>query len=174
MRHAILAGIVPVVLGTLSVARAVPAAARPDSQLRPLVPSELPERCRELARVPASALIVDPDFAAHVSVASCTADEAMGKLALKPDAASAAALETAAAPSLQILDDIIAHGAPRWQAIADTTKANLYRGMVVRMRVVTPGGDVPASIQASLTTWLDSASKASRAAAEVARHEPVG
>jgi hypothetical protein len=168
MRHAILAGVVPLLLGTLSEARAAPTAPGADSHLRPLVISQLPEPCRQLARVPASAVIPDPDIAAHVSVANCWAESAMGPLVLHPDAASIAALDTAAAPSLQIFDDVIAHAAARWKVIASTAKADLYRGMVVRMRSVIPGGDAPATIQASLTTWLDRASDASRAAAEVA------
>lgn len=168
MRHAILAGIVPLLLGTLSEARAAPTAQGADSHLRPLVISELPEPCRELARVPASAVIPDPDVAAHISVANCWAEHAMGPLVLHPDAASIAALDTAAAPSLQIFDDVIEHGTARWQVMANTAKADLYRGMVVRMRSIIPGGDAPASIQASLATWLDRASNASRAAADVA------
>ena len=97
----------------------------------------------------------------------------MARLALHPDAASASALEAAAAPSMQILDDVIEHGTAHWRVIAETAKADLYRGMVVRIRSVIPGGDAPANIQASVTTWLDSASRAARAAAESARHEPV-
>jgi hypothetical protein len=174
MRHAILAGVVPLLLGTLSEARAAPTAPGADSHLRPLVISQLPEPCRELARVPASAVIPDPDIAAHVSVANCWAEHAMRPLVLHPDAASIAALDQAAAPSLQIFDDVIEHAAARWKVIASTAKADLYRGMVVRMRSIIPGGDAPAGIQASLTTWLDRASDASRAAAEVARSGPVG
>src|ERR1700690_1756303 len=105
MRHLLLAGLVPIALFTNSVAFAAPA-----SPLKPLVAADLQARCRELAVEPASATIVDPDFAAHLSVANCVAEESMANLLLRPDAASIAALDTAAGASLAIFDDIIAHG----------------------------------------------------------------
>lgn len=174
MRHAFLAGVVPLALSTLAVAQPAPSAPGARSQLRPLPISELPERCRELATVPASALIAEPDLAAHVSVASCRAEDAMGQLALRRDMPSIAALDAAVQPSLQILDDVIEHGTARWQLIAGVAKADLYRGMVVRMRNVVPGGNAPGNFEATLTTWLDGASRASREAADIGRREPVG
>jgi len=173
MRHTLLAGVVLFAPSLLSVAHAQPSAPPGASPLRPLAMAELPERCRDLARVPASSVIPDPDMAAHVSVANCMADEVMGRLALQPDASSMSALDGAAEPSAQILDDVIAHGGPRWQVIADAAKADLYRGMVVRMRIAMSGRDAPASVEAGLATWLDNASRASRAAADVARTESV-
>jgi len=172
MHPAHLAGGVLFALSVQSVAHAEPSAPPDASRLRPLAMAELPERCRDLARVPAS-VIPDPDMAAHVSVANCMAEEAMARLVLQPDAPSIAALDGSAQPSVEILDDVITHGSPRWQLIADTAKADLYRGMTVRMRIAMSGRDAPDSVEASLATWLASASRASRAAADVARTESL-
>ena len=174
MRLALLVGVIPLALSTMATAHAGPSAAPNGSSLRPLVVSELPERCKQLADVPASATISDPAFAAHVSVANCRAEEAMAQVALRPDAVSIAALDAAARPSVEILDDVIAHGTARWRLLADTAKADLYRGMAVRMRVAMSGREAPTSVEASLTSWLDRASRASHDASDVAHAGSVG
>ena len=127
----------PALASLLTLAAASTAHAAPTSPLHPLVPSELPASCRDHAAVPTTATTVDPDFAAHVSVASCLAETAMADLALQPDDVSLTSLDVAAAPSLEILEDVRAHGEDHWKAIADDRKADLLLGMVVRMRIAT-------------------------------------
>lgn len=155
MRYALLASLIPAVLGGSNVVRASPGR----SPLRPLVATQLPARCRPLAVVPPSARSSDPDLAAHVSVANCLAEEAMAGLVLGPDPASIAALDAAAAPSLAILDDVLEHGDVRWEPVADAAKADLFYGMVVRLRIATEQGDGGA-LEARLVPWLDQASQA--------------
>jgi hypothetical protein len=170
MRYAILASLIPAAIFTSAVAHAAPGT----SPLRPLVPAELSARCRALAVVPPSARISDPDFAAHVSVANCMAEEAMSGLALRPDSASIAALDAAAAPSLAILDDVLEHGDARWELVADAAKADLWFGMVVRMRIVTNDPDDQRELEAKLAPWLDDATQATREANDLAGREPLG
>ncbi len=167
MRNAFLAALIPAAVSTISVAGAAP----DHSPLQPLVVSNLPARCRALAVVPPSARISDPDFGAHVSVANCMAEEAMSGLALRPDVASIAALDAAAAPSLAVLDDVIEHGDAGWMLVAEEAKADLLFGMVVRMRIVTGDSGDHEALDAMLAPWLNEATQVTREANGVARQD---
>jgi hypothetical protein len=161
MRCASLTGVVVLVAATA-------ASAAPASPLRPLAPA-VPTRRADLASVPASAITTDPDFAAHVSVANCMAEDEMAAVALHPDQASTAALETAIAPSLAIFDDVIAHGNASWRAIADAAKADLFDGMIVRIRSVTNDPQDHAGLESKMMQWSAQADAANRDAAQVAQ-----
>lgn len=167
MRNAFLAALIAVAVSTISVARGAPG----HSPVRPLVVSSLPTRCRALTVVPPSARISAPELAAHVSVASCMAEEAMSGLALWPDAASIAALDAAAAPSLAMLDDVIEYGDARWMLVAEEAKADLLFGMIVRMRVVTDDPGDREALDAMLAPWLNEATQVTRDANGVTRQE---
>jgi hypothetical protein len=173
MRRVLLAGFTSIGILAATLAQAAP----PDearSPLQPIAIAELPAHCQALAVTSPSARIVDPDFAAHISVANCLAEDAMAKLALQPDPASVAALQAAAGPSLAILDDVIDHGDPHWKLLADMAKADLYTGMVVRMRVANSDPLDHAKLEPRLVPWLDGASRATEQARELALTEPVG
>ena len=164
----------PALASLLTLAAASTAHAAPTSPLHPLVPSELPASCRDHAAVPTTATTVDPDFAAHVSVASCLAETAMADLALQPDDVSLTSLDVAAAPSLEILEDVRAHGEDHWKAIADDRKADLLLGMVVRMRIATNDPDDHAGLEPKLARWIDVAEGATREAAPLSHREHIG
>jgi hypothetical protein len=157
MRYQMFARLVPVLMCAASVAHASP--------LRPLADAQLPERCRPLAAVPVSAVISDPDFAAHVSVASCLAEEALAAAPMRADAAGVAALDRAVAPALAILDDVIGHGDAHWRAFGEAAKADLYRGLAVRLRASVPSAGDRSAIEALVAPWLDRGAKADASAA---------
>ena len=168
MRHSFLAGLVPIVLAAAASAAPV------SSPLQPLVASDLPVQCRDVAVVPASATVNDPDFAAHISAASCLAESAMSALALRPDAASLGALDTATAPSRAILEDVIQHGGDHWKAVAETTKADLLNAMAVRIRIVANDPTDHAGIEPELARWQAAADRATVEAARLSRGQPIG
>jgi len=162
MRRNMIVGLLPIAMSATTLVRAAPVTA----PLRPLEVATLPERCRPLAAVPQSATIPDPDFAAHISVANCSAEEAMAKLTPHADQASMAALEAAAAPSLAILDDVIAHGDVRWSQMATDARSDLLVGMVVRMRIVANDPSDRDGLEAKLARWLNPATRTKQEAGE--------
>jgi hypothetical protein len=164
MRHPILPVPVLLILSTASLALA----GAPISPLRPLVASDLPAACRNIALEPTSARISGPDFGTHISVANCLAEASMSKLALQPNAASIAALDAAAGPSLAILDDVIQNGDAGWKHVAEAAKADLFMGMVVRMRSVANDPGDHLRIERGLVAWLHGATQASREATQTA------
>ena len=164
-----IAGLVPAVLFSPVLASAAPSRAAPVSPLQRIDTAKLPAGCRTLARVPASARTSDPDFAAHLSVASCMAETAMAGIALSPDDAGIAALNAAAAPSVTILDDVIAQGDPRWKLIAEESLGDLDVGMMVRLRTVgSSDANARAQLEPKLTPWRDHAEQAFREVAAIA------
>jgi len=147
-------------LAPLALLVSAGAHAAPDpSALRPLCTAGLPAQCQHLFEVPPSATIPHPEFAARVSVASCTASVAMNQLTLGPNLASTDKLEHAIAPSLLMLDDVIANGDAKSQDLARVTKSDLIDAMVVRMRIATNDPNDHAGIEKRLAFWTDRASK---------------
>ncbi|HEU4733463.1 MAG TPA: hypothetical protein VFT22_36470 [Kofleriaceae bacterium] len=140
----------------------------------PAMPSDLPARCAELSHVPESAQIPGPQLAARISVANCMAEEAMNALALSPDAGSIHKLDAAVAPSLALLEAVIARGDPYWSVIAEDAMRDLYVGMVVRERRSIPGGNVAAlaAFEPLLAPWRDAAAHASGRITELAEANP--
>ena len=147
----------------------IPRAAPRPAALRPIEVGALPPSCVALAHVPADARIATPALAAHVSVASCAAEQRMNALGLAHDDASMRALAIAVAPSLAMLDDVAAAGGPAWQLTAQFTRGDLYRGMVVRMRAATHGD---ASLEPELKPWLDAARAAFGEVVAIAQAHP--
>ncbi len=176
MRHPLLAVVVPFALLSASSAGAAPSTPTkpsitpltPLAPLAPLLPADLPAQCRELARTPASAETPPPELAAHLSVANCLAEDEMAHVALAPDDASRLALDAAVRPSLAMFDDVIAHGDAHARFLAEAAKADLYLGLVIRVRSVATTPEVHAKLEPSLTPWLEQAARANREALKVA------
>jgi hypothetical protein len=106
-------------------------------QLPPLDLSVVPEPCKPLAKQalsPSSAVA----FSARISLASCMADRAIAPLSLCDCGASILAIDTAVAPAIAVLDDVIAAGAPEEQIIAEHTEGELYTGFMTRMLATLP------------------------------------
>jgi hypothetical protein len=147
--------------------------------------SRLPERCRSVAQIPTSARSADPAFGARVSAASCSADEALSKVPVSDSDATIQAMDAAAAPSLAMLDDVIAKGDSRWKFVAQYAKADLLFGMQSRVRSSIPpiGLDTPLDtarqieqrhtvLEPKLTRWNTAATNALQSATDIARGDP--
>jgi hypothetical protein len=100
--------------------------------------AQAPADCAAVGTPPASAVTPQPAMSAKVSLALCQAEGSFGALHLAPDDASIAAMNSAAAPSLQLLDEVIHAGDATFAPIATKAKAGLLVAMVVRMRNSIP------------------------------------
>jgi hypothetical protein len=94
--------------------------------------------CAALASVPADATIAKPAIGARISFANCAAMAKMSALQLKADDASVEALANAAKPSLDLYQLVIDQKDPVLSPIAKAARADLYGGMVVRLRDAIP------------------------------------
>ena len=157
-------------LSMIPTARAAPVV----SSLAPLPTTELPAQCRALAAVPRSAQIVGPDFAAHLSVANCLAEDAIHTVVPLADRASMASLELAMQPSVAILDDIIAHGDAHWRFLAEAAKADLYSGMVVDLRASAGTPELRAALEPQLAPWIERTQQLTHDLTALATHARIG
>lgn len=109
----------------------------PTTSAAPGAREDVPARCRQLAQL---AAVPQPEIAlsSKVSLASCEAEERMRPLQLIDSELSAHQLEEAIAPSLQLLDEVIASGGPRWQIAAFHAEGALRQGMAVRLLATLP------------------------------------
>ncbi|MBL0214890.1 MAG: hypothetical protein IPQ07_13525 [Myxococcales bacterium] len=71
-------------------------------------------------------------------------------------------------PSLAMFDDVIAHGDAHARFLAEAAKADLYLGMVIRIRSTATTPAVHAKLEPTLTPWLEQAARANREALKVA------
>ena len=146
MRHASVA-LAPLALLTASAAQAAPAsepAGPARSPLRPIVAFKLPARCQPLTRIPHSTQILNPDFAAHISITNCLAEVQLSQVEVQPDHASIATLELITEPSIAILDDVIAHddAFDRWLNAHPGTDSQQLRALIRQARKdVQPDAD---------------------------------
>ena len=104
----------------------------------PLIAHAQSADCAAVGTAPASATIPQPALSAKISLALCQAENRFGSLQLAPDDASLKAMSSAAAPSLQLLDEVIQSGDATYAAIATKAKAGLLVAMAVRMRNSIP------------------------------------
>jgi hypothetical protein len=137
--------------------------------LSPIDVNAIPPACRELARVPSNARTPTVARAAHLSVASCLAEARMSTLALAHDDTSMRALTRAVAPSLAMIDEVAGDGDPGWRLMALFSKADLYEGMAVRMRVASNGDT---TLEPEIKPWLDQARAAFTEVLAIARANP--
>ena len=117
---------------------AVSSVAAARSALPPIDATAVPPACAAVVEVPADAAIARPAIAARISLASCAAMARMSALQLKADDASATALAAAAKPSLELFQAAIDQNDPALTPIARAARADLYLGMVVRLRNAVP------------------------------------
>jgi hypothetical protein len=166
-------------------------AAADSARLSQLDPDVVSEHCAALGDVLAPTLQIQLE--ARVSVASCVASETFDHVPrMRPDGAPAAFAD-AAAPALALLDEVIAkaHDEPRAAIIAYGAKANIYGGLIVRVRNNIPPmlGASPTElaalqqahddIEVDLVPWVDRLEVSYSAIAALARvhpefgHDPV-
>lgn len=153
-----------VLAAAICTAASAVASAAPPSGLRPLPMQQIPAQCHPLAWSPPSAKITEPEISAHISVANCWAMAEMANRGLKADVASMNALDASLSASNAILDDVIAHSDGQLKQAAASSKADLYRGMVVRMRDTPGTQEQHAALERRYASWLAIADRADRTA----------
>lgn len=115
-----------------ALAAAQPAAPAPVR----LDPAKLPQSCQQFAAPAPTARL---QLAARISLANCLASERLDALQLGNDPErSRRQLTEAIAPSVALLDQVIAQGDPSARIMAQHAKGDLYIGLVVRLRNTVP------------------------------------
>lgn len=134
----------------------------------------LPARCAPLRQVPASAKIPVPRIDAKISIANCMAEDALSRLSITPDRTSVQAMNRAVAPSVAILDRVIAEAAPAQQLVAQNAKRDLYEGLVVRARASIPHANIAAETKLDplVAPWQNEARQAELAMRQLTRAHP--
>jgi hypothetical protein len=88
--------------------------------------------------MPQSAKVIEPALSARVSTVSCLAGVTLPGVPASDDDASIQSLNTAAAPLIALLDDVITHGKPEMQMVAEYNKGDLLLGLGTRLRASVP------------------------------------
>lgn len=153
-------------------------------QLAPLDLTRVPEPCKPLAKQ-ALAQSLAAALTARVSLASCMADRAIAPLALCDCAESILAVDTAVAPAIAVLDNVIEVGDPAMQVIAEHTEGKLYAGFAARLLETLPKPGPGAAdtelalrdlrkqtLDAQLAPWREAAMAAFQHVVEIARAHP--
>ena len=94
----------------------------------------LPPACAPLVWVPADARTMTPTLEAYTSIAGCIVRERTRGLDVQPVRNSVDELELAIRPAIDLLDTVIETGDLEHQIVALHAKADIYDGLVVRMR----------------------------------------
>jgi hypothetical protein len=145
----------------------------------------LPDQCRGVAQIPRSAQIVDPILAARISAVNCAAQDIFGSVQVSDSEASVHALDAASAPLFAALDDVVAHGSPKWKIQALYAKGDLLFGLQTRLRNSIPAMTADTSMDAAraieqrhralealLEPWQTRARAAFAQLADIARANP--
>jgi hypothetical protein len=128
-----------------------PTAQRPATATRPapvvppppairLVPIDLatvPASCRTLANQ-AAAPNVPAALTARIALAGCLSDQAIAALSLCDCGESIAAVDTAVAPAIAILDDVIGNADPATQVLAEHAEGALYVSFSQKLLATLP------------------------------------
>lgn len=168
-------------MATLAVASA-PAMANPLSHLDD---GMVPPQCRKLGHTPTptQALVLQQ----RISIATCMAGVSLDNVQrtiVKPSA-GIEPLGNAAAPSITLLDEVIASCDPETAILAQHAKGDIYVSLAVRLRnTVPPDTDVStrsdlirhdalrASIEPAARAWLDAGARAFGEAVAMSEHHP--
>ena len=114
----------------------------------------------------------DASLGHRIDITSCAARERMTALAhLQSTEVSRLALELAAAPTFDELDDIERMGSAKWQVVAEQVRGDLYITMAVRLRNA-PGDDSADGTDSHVAAWLMRASRAYATVRRIAAEHP--
>jgi hypothetical protein len=159
-----------------------PAAAQP---LSPLDDGMVPPQCRKLGHTPTPTqeLVLQQ----RISIATCMAGVALDNIQrtiVKPSA-GIEPLGNAAAPSIRLLDEVIAYCDPGTGIVAQHAKGDIYVGLAVRLRNTVPrdtDASTPtdlvqhraarASIEPAAQAWLAAGARAFGDAVTMSEHHP--
>lgn len=117
---------------------AVPAVAVAGPVTTVISPSSVDAPCRALLTVPVDARTLRPTTAATISAASCLADVRLRAVAMRPNLATAQAMEAAIQDSVGMLDAVIQTGDLEAKILAEHARADLYAGLAVRLASLAP------------------------------------
>jgi hypothetical protein len=159
-------------------------AAADSARLTQLDPNVVSEHCAAFASLPAPTRQIQLE--ARVSVASCVASESLDRVPRMPPDGAPAAFAEVVAPALAMLDEVIAkaHDEPRAAIIAYGAKANIFGGLIVRVRANIPPmmGAAPTQLallqqahddtEQVLVPWVDRLEVSYSAIAALARVHP--
>jgi hypothetical protein len=152
---------------------ATAALAQADANHTIAVPSRsLPSACVRLAVVPGDARVMTPTLDAYTSVASCIVRERTRAMKLAPTRASIDQLVLAIEPAIDLLDTAIEVGDLPHQIVALHAKADLYEGLIVRMRT-SAGATSIADVDAIVFRWHDQAREANDRVSQLAARDPA-
>lgn len=157
--------------------------AQADRSVRTAVDARsLPTACASLAWVPGDARTMTPTLEAYTSIAGCIVRERTRGLDVQPVRNSVDELELAIQPAIDLLDTTIETGDLAHQIVALHAKADIYDGLVVRMRNAAAHnpGVARNNIEQLTADWRDSARDMNRKvvalgerAPELIEHNPV-
>jgi hypothetical protein len=146
--------------------------------------TEVPPRCGVLARN-SNSIRLQQALTARMALAGCVADAKLSDLKLIDGQESVIEVETTAAPSVALLDDVILAGDPATKVLGHYAKAQLYAGMSTRMlNAVPPATDAsPAAIalrdsrralvESMLAPWREKTRAAYQAVVDLAKVNQV-
>jgi hypothetical protein len=149
-----------------------------DGNLSQLDTNVVSAHCAKLAGV--------PELEGRISVASCAASEALDRVPRMAPAIATSVLADAAQPAIAMLDEVIAHARnePRTAIIANSAKASIYAGMIVRARAMVPSmenatgtqlitlQEVHRDVEPELAPWVDRVEAAYSAIDVISRAHP--
>jgi hypothetical protein len=96
-----------------------------------------PEACRDLAKL-ANAPSKTQALSARISLASCIVDQNTKPIVLCDCAQSVVEIDTAIAPGLALLDEVVALADPANQILARHAEGDILSGLVTRMLATVP------------------------------------
>lgn len=126
-----------------------PAAQPPPVQLAPLDLTTIPESCKPLAKQALAAQLRNA-LSARISLASCMVEHAVAPLSLCDCGDSIVAIDEAAKPAIELLDDVTANADPVTQVLAEHTEGQIYLGFSARMLATLPAV-APGASEAEVT-----------------------
>ena len=166
-------------------------AAPPLVQLAPIDAAAIPAPCQPLAKqaladtTAVTAAAAPAALSARIALASCMAERAVAPIALCDCGASIVAIDQAAKPAIDVLDDVIAKGAPVTQMMAEHAEGQLYAGFVVRLQATLPKVGAQATeaeaalydmrkqtLEAQLATWREAEMTSFQHVVELAKAHP--
>jgi hypothetical protein len=114
----------------------VPVATAPTS-LSTIVVEDLPAACKDLGKL-ASSVRPAQALSARISLSSCLIEQKMRDLVLCDCEQSVNEINTAAAPSLALLDEVFALGDPANKILARQAQGDLLQSFATRMLATVP------------------------------------
>jgi hypothetical protein len=159
-----------------------PAGAKP---LGHLDNSKIPAECRKLGHAPTPTQ--DLVLQQRISIATCMAGVALDKVqrTIVNPSAGIAPLGDAAAPSILLLDEVIAYCDPETAILAQHAKGDIYVSLAVRLRNTVPPDTavstrtdlvqhaaIRASIEPAARAWLAAGARAFGEAVAMSEHHP--